>query len=97
MYCGTIPEWVMAFFSAATALLAWSSYHSSKQVEWLIGALESHSTMRLRMQAKRDGLKVKAFDPKISRYPGRIPLIGEEWHLDEVYLALPPEFRRRSQ
>jgi hypothetical protein len=97
MHWGTVAEWAMALFAAATALLAFSSYRSSKQVEWLMGALESHSTTRVRMQAKRDGLKVKAYDPKDSRYPGRIPLLGEEWHLDEVHLALPREFRRRSQ
>jgi hypothetical protein len=93
MNWGSVPDWAMAGFAAATAYYAYQSGKSSRRVEWLIGALESHSTIRLRMRAKRDGLKVVAYDPVTARFPARGPLTGEEWPLETIYLALPPEFR----
>ena len=97
MNLGSVAEWGMVLFAGATAYYAYQSGKSSKRVEWLIGALESHSTIRLRMQAKRDGLKVVAYDPASSRYPARVPQIGEEWNLETVYLAVPPEFRGANE
>jgi hypothetical protein len=93
MVAGSIAEWGLVSFAAATAFFAWQSARSSARTEWLIGALESHSTIRLRMAAKQSGLKVFAYNPQAARYPARVPLVGEEWPLDAVYLAVPPEFR----
>lgn len=93
---GSAPDWMIAAFASATALSAYQSWRSSKKVEWLIGALESHSTLRLRMEAKRDNLKVIAWDPSQSS-PARVPITGHDWPLDEIYLAIPPDLRRSSR
>jgi hypothetical protein len=93
---GSAPDWAIASFAGATTLFAFQSWRSSKKVEWLIGALESHSTVRLRMEAKRDGLNVVAWDPEQSS-PSRVPMTGQEWPLDEIYLAIPPDLRRPAR
>jgi hypothetical protein len=92
MNWGTVPEWVMAALAAATAGLAWATWRSSKRIEWFTGAMESHSTMDIRLQAKRDGIRVEAYDPALTN-PRRVPHPGEEWSLDVIYLALPPGLR----
>ncbi|HEY4213398.1 MAG TPA: hypothetical protein VGM84_18115 [Steroidobacteraceae bacterium] len=94
---GSAADWAVAAFAGATAYFAFRGWKSSKQVEWLIGSLESHSTMRIRLDAKRENVKVIAYDPTVSRYPARIPLAGEEWPLDTIYLALPPDLRRSPE
>jgi len=93
MNWGSVSERLMAVFAFATAYFAWATWRSAKKVEWFIGSQESHSTMTIRMQAKRDQLRVIAYDPSLTRYPGDVPLVGKEWPLDAVYLAIPPEFR----
>jgi len=90
MHSGTVAEWGMVVFATATATatayFAWVSSVSSKRIEFLIGALESHSTMQLRMDAWDRKLKVIAYDPATDRYPARVPSprwrgVVPEYHL----------------
>lgn len=96
MVLGSLADWGLVTFAAATAYFAYASSKSAQRVEWFIGSIESHSTMQTRMSAKQAGLKVIAYDPKVTRYPARIPLNNEEWHLDAVYLALPLDLRSKG-
>ena len=63
MELGSVADWGLVTFAAATAYYAYQTNRSSKRTEWLIGALESQSTMRIRIEAKKLGLKVVAYDP----------------------------------
>jgi hypothetical protein len=94
MEMGSLADWLMAAFAAATAWYAYQNGKTTEQLKWLIGSLESHSTVRLRLQAKREGVRVVAYDPTNSRFPGRIPHVGEEWPIDVVYLAIPRDLRK---
>lgn len=97
MTLGSASDWFLVAFAAATTVSAYRSWKTARELEWLMGALESHSTVRLRILAKDKGLKVVAFDPSHSRFPGSIPIAGDEWQPpDKIFLALPREFRARG-
>ena len=97
MNWGWVAEGAAAIFAGAAALFSFLGWRSARRVEWLTGAMESHSTMQIRMQAKRDNLRVEAYDPDLRPYPGDVPLEGKEWKLETVYLALPPTFRANKR
>jgi hypothetical protein len=94
MSFGSVSEWMLVIFAAATAYSAWQTGKTTKELNRLMGALESHSTVRLRMLAKSQNVAVVAYDPELLRYPGHIPMVGNEWHLDKIYLAIPRDFRK---
>lgn len=95
------PNTVSAIASVASAVAAlaalWMAIRnerSVKRLEFLAGALESHSFLRVRIAAKLAGIPVEAYDPSVNRYPGRSPQAGKEWPMDKVYAAIPPDLRR---
>ncbi len=84
MGLGSLADWMLVILAAATTYSAWQTGRMTKELNWLMGALESHSTIRLRMAAKSAGIKVIAYDPNQSRYPSPIPMVGQEWSLEKI-------------
>jgi len=69
-----------------------------RQANWLNGALESHSTIRLKLKAESLGKKVIWWDPTHDgptkkRPPGSCAHL-QQVTTDIVYLYVPPEFRK---
>jgi hypothetical protein len=90
----------MVFISALLLIISFFAWRISSRVAWLTGAMETHSTMMLRIEAKR-GIKEKPikliwWDPSIEPFP----FSGEhntEAELSEIYLGIPPKHRRANQ
>ena len=85
---------VVGFFSYFTMKVAQSNLSIAKRIEWLTGALESHSTIQLRLDAKKYGSEVEMiwWDPTIAPVPS-IPKHGEKAELSKIYLFLPESLR----
>ena len=82
---------VIAFFT----FLVWKVY---ERMAWLTGAMESHTDLMLRIEAKRgikDGREIKLiwWDPTIERPPIKREH-GQEMELDTIYVYLPPNERK---
>lgn len=91
-----ITDWLnvlIAFLLLFLSILVW---RLNRRVTWLTGALESHSTLMLRLEAKRgvDGkpIKVVWWDPNREKLPFK-GAHGVEAELEQIYLYLPPEHR----
>jgi len=79
----------------ATAVIAYLSYRlwcSSKRVEWLTGALESHSDIQLAIAAKEAGIELVWWDPTLEKVPS-VRKHGEQRDLSRIYTFLPPSER----
>lgn len=92
----SITDWLnglVAFLLLFLNILVW---RLSRRATWLTGALESHSTFMLRLEAKRgvDGkpIRVVWWDPNREK-PLFTGAHGVEADLEQVYLYLPPEHR----
>ena len=83
----------------ATVVIAILSYHlwrSSKRVEWLTGALESHSEIQLAIAAKEADMEVIWWDPTLEEVPS-VRKHGEQRDLSRVYTFLPLRERAGSR
>ena len=77
--------------------LVWRVY---ARIEWLTGAMETHSNLILRLEAKRgiDGTPIKVlwWDPTIEEPPVK-RVHGEEVDLSTIYLYVPLRERRHRR
>lgn len=92
----SITDWlnvIIAFLLLFLSILVW---RLNRRVTWLTGALESHSALMLRIEAKRgiEGkpIKVVWWDPNREKRPFK-GAHGVEADLEKIYLYLPPEHR----
>jgi hypothetical protein len=75
-------------------LLVWKVY---ERIAWLTGAMETHSDLMLRIEARRgikdESIKLLWWDPTIEKTPTKKEH-GQEVDLSTIYIYLPPELRR---
>jgi hypothetical protein len=64
----------------------------NEQLAFFTGAMESHSTLMLRLEAKKQGVPVVWWDPTQARTPGN-PRHEQAAELDTIYIYLPTELR----
>ena len=98
--CIPLTDWLMVIISFLLLLLGFFAWRISAKIAWFTGAMETHSTMMLRIEAKRgingEPIKVIWWNPSIKHFP----FFGEhntEAELSEIYLGIPPKFRRANQ
>ncbi len=95
-----LVDWVMVVITVLIAFVSLMAWRVSKLVAWLTGAIESHSSLMLRLEARRgvpgEPVKVVWWDPTL----GDPPLErkhGEEAELHCIYTCLPPRQRQRRR
>jgi hypothetical protein len=64
----------------------------NEQIANFTGAMESHSTLMLRLEARKYGLPVVWWDPTQARTPGN-PRHEQPADLSTIYIYLPTELR----
>lgn len=84
----TIATVVIAVFTA----LVWKI---SKRMEWLTGAMESHSALLLRMEAENKGIAMEWWDPSIEDIPGE-GQHREPCKIRKIYVGLHPRLRKNE-
>ena len=92
----SITDWLNVLIAFLLLFLSALVWRLNRRVTWLTGALESHSTLMLRLEAKRgvEGkpIKVVWWDPNREKPPFK-GAHGVEAELEQIYLYLPPEHR----
>lgn len=95
-----VVAWLDVLIAFLLVVLTFLIWRLNKRVSWLTGAMESHSTLMLRLEAKRgiDGKPVRVvwWDPNREK----VPFSGAhnvEADLETIYLYLPPEHRECSK
>ena len=80
---GTI---VMAVFTA----LVWKI---NRRMEWLTGAMESHSETMMKLTAQEKGIPMELWDPSEEPLPRRYGH-KEPYTLDKIYIGVHPALRK---
>ncbi|MGD8617913.1 MAG: hypothetical protein PVH54_01860 [Gammaproteobacteria bacterium] len=88
-FIATIATVIIAVFTA----LVWKI---NRRMEWLSGAMESHSTLILRMEAEKRGIEMEWWDPSIEEFP-REGRHQDPCKINKIYLGIHPKFRKKSQ
>jgi len=86
---------LLTLLIAAFTMLVFLVY---ERIEWLTGAMETHSELMLRIEAKRgikngEPIDLVWWDPTIEERPA-VAKHGEEVKLDRIYVYMPPELRQ---
>jgi hypothetical protein len=94
-----MTNWIMVILTLAIVVftcLVWKVY---ERIAWFTGAMESHSNLMLRIEAKRgiNGKPIKLvwWDPTIAQPPIRQEH-EQEIDIDTIYIYLPPGLRQRQ-
>ena len=83
---------VSGLATVVIAILSLALWRSSKRVEWLTGALETHSDIQLAIAAKRAEIELIWWDPTVELVPS-VRKHGEQRDLSRIYTYLPPSER----
>lgn len=89
---GFAMNWIIAVLTAALVVLAFLTWRVYMKMAWLSGALQTHSLVMLRMQAKEKGFKAVWWDPDLEK-PPVTRTHGAQDELETIYLYLPPHQR----
>lgn len=92
-------DWLMVcltFVIAVFTILVWRVY---ARIALFTGAMESHSTMMLRIEAKKNGIPVTWWDPTLNgpctkSWPQLQGEHGKEAVLEQIYIGVPVERRK---
>jgi len=95
-----MADWIMIILTLVIAFFTFLVWKVYERIAWLTGAMESHSDIMLRVEAKRgikDGKEIKLiwWDPTIEKPPIKREH-GQEIELDTIYVYLPPEERKEK-
>jgi|GEM_PF-3310640 len=85
-FIATIATVVIAVFTA----LVWKI---NRRMEWLTGAMESHSALMLRMEAEKKEIEIEWWDPSIEDFP-REGKHQEPCKIKKIYVAIQPNLRK---
>ena len=92
-----MTNWLLVILTLVIALFTYLVWKTYERIAWLTGAMESHSELMLRIEAKRGikdtPIKLVAWDPTIERPPIKREH-GQEIEVDTIYFYLPPDQRR---
>ena len=96
---GTLPDWIMIILTLVIAIFTFLVWKVYDRIAWLMGSMETHSDLILRIEAKRGindaPIKLLWWDPTIEAIPTK-KQHGEEIDLSTIYIYLPPEMRRHK-
>ncbi len=94
-----MAEWIMAFLTLVIAFFTFLVWKVYERMEWLTGAMETHSDLMLRIEARRgikgEPIKLVWWDPTIEKTPTKKEH-GQEIDLSTIYMYLPLEMRRNK-
>jgi hypothetical protein len=88
-------DWINALLGVAVSASAFATWRTAKKVEWLTGAMESHSFLMVRLAAKEQGVKCIWWDPTIEAPPPHS--YREDAVLDSIRIFLPMEHRQGAK
>lgn len=79
-----------------TVAIAFFAHKINKKIAWYTGAMESHSTLMLRMEAEKNGKKLIWWDPDYRDSP-KTQEHGDDAKIDTIRIFLPPEIRLKKR
>jgi hypothetical protein len=95
-----LTDWLMVVISALLLLLALFAWRINARIAWLTGAMESHSAVMIRIEAKRginnQPVKTIWWDPTQADFPFS-GVHGKTDDLTKIYLGIPPKYRTYSK
>jgi hypothetical protein len=87
-----MSNWIMVILTLIIAFFTYLVWKVYERIAWLTGAMETHSDLMLRIEARRgiDGTPIKLlwWDPTIEPPPVRREH-GQEIDLSTIYIYLP--------
>lgn len=94
-----MTDWIIIVLTLVIAFFTYLVWKVYERIAWLTGAMESHSDIMLRIEAKRgvngQPIKLVAWDPTIEAPPVKREH-GEEINLNTIYVYLPLNQRKNK-
>ncbi len=92
----SIPIWVFVLAAIATAAIAWLTFllvRINRRLTAFTGALESHSTLRLRLALKKENIPVVWWDKTVEPWPVENLRHRNRSELTHAVLGVPERLR----
>lgn len=97
--------WVLAFWNVvhsvvelvlalAIVYFAWASWRISSRLTWLTGAMETHSDIMMRLEARKQKIPMVWWDPTAEVFPYEGVAHGKECRISKITVGLPAYLRK---
>lgn len=94
-----MSNWIMIFLTVVIAFFTYLVWKVYERIAWLTGAMETHSDLMLRIEARRgiggEPINLVWWDPTIESPPVKREH-GKEIDLSTIYIYLPLNQRRHK-
>lgn len=92
---------IMVFFTIVIAFFTFLVWKTYERIAWLTGAMESHSDLMLRIEARRgikdgDPIRIVWWDPTLGESVPKKEH-GKDVDLSTIHIFLPVEMRRKQK
>jgi hypothetical protein len=95
-----VAAWIMVIATLVIAFFTFLVWKVYERMAWLTGAMETHSDLMLRIEARRgingEPIKLVWWNPTIAKTPATKGH-GQDIDLSTIYIFLPPEMRQNKR
>lgn len=88
-----MTDWILIMLTLVIATFTGLVFLVYERIEWLTGAMETHSGLQMRIEAKGAKIELIWWDPSIEPFPTSAEH-GEPVNLNKIYCGLPPRLRK---
>lgn len=93
-YWSVVHSVVELILAGAILYFAWASWRISSRLARLIGAVETHASMSIKLEAKKQGVPIVWWDPTVETLPDEEAAHGEECRLEKISAPLAEHLRK---
>ena len=86
-------ELLVAMGTLVIAVFTGLVWKINKRMEWLTGAMESHSDIMLRLEAHKQGIPMELWDKSVDPFPRQYGH-KEPYKLEKIYIGVHPALRK---
>ena len=90
-----MTNFIMIMLTLVIAVFTGLVFLVYERIEWLTGAMETHSDLQMRIEAKNAKIDLIWWDPSIEPFPTSAEH-GKPINLNEIYCGLPPRLRKNK-
>jgi hypothetical protein len=95
-YWDVVHSFIELLLTGAIVFFGWASWRTASRLAWFTGAMESHSEIMLRLEARRQKIPTVWWDPTVEAPPFHGVAHGKKCQIAQIRIFLPEHLRQHT-